>query len=76
MKNFLDFCIVLLGSLLGCGSLMMSGIIFYEIFWPDDPDLFTLFADIIIFSFFMLIILIFCISLKANHLYKEDKKDE
>lgn len=49
----------------------------YEIFWPDDPDLFTLIIEIILFVF---CILLCYLSLKTNYLcykyHKEEEKEE
>jgi len=77
MKKFLDILINLLGYLVTLTYFILAGLMVYEIFWPDDPDLFTLIIEIILFVF---CILLCYLSLKTNYLcykyHKEEEKEE
>ena len=77
MKKFLDILINLLGYLVTLTYFILAGLMVYEIFWPDDPNSFTLIIESILFVF---CILLCYLSLKTNYLcykyHKEEEKEE
>ena len=77
IKKFLDILINLSGYLVTLTYFILAGLMVYEIFWPDDPDLFTLIIEIILFVF---CILLCYLSLKTNYLcykyHNEEEKEE